>query len=173
LDEAAEPKLLQSPTTLTVPHAPPPLQYEIFQRQVNLLIRFFSFYWMDGWLIIVVFKKEWKDELRVESFNCYIIFNSHARFLSNFNTDGVDISSSRRKSRKAHFTAPSSVRRKIMSSALSKELREKHHVRLIMSGRKLNFFYFPFCFPIFHSAFLVFVRSNLNYSLLTYRVLTK
>ena len=40
-----------------------------------------------------------------------------------------DYSSSRRKSRKAHFAAPSSVRRKIMSSALSKELRGKHNVR--------------------------------------------
>ena len=41
----------------------------------------------------------------------------------------VDVSSSRRKSRKAHFTAPSNVRRKIMSAPLSKELREKYHVR--------------------------------------------
>ncbi|PFH54201.1 hypothetical protein AMATHDRAFT_72717 [Amanita thiersii Skay4041] len=40
-----------------------------------------------------------------------------------------DVSSSRRKSRKAHFTAPSSVRRKIMSSALSKELRNKYNCR--------------------------------------------
>ena len=40
----------------------------------------------------------------------------------------IDISSSRRKSRKAHFSAPSSVRRKIMSSSLSKELRNKHTV---------------------------------------------
>ncbi|KZS91061.1 ribosomal protein L24 [Sistotremastrum niveocremeum HHB9708] len=40
-----------------------------------------------------------------------------------------DVSSSRRKSRKAHFAAPSSVRRKIMSSALSKELRGKHNCR--------------------------------------------
>ncbi|KAF7305041.1 60S ribosomal protein [Mycena kentingensis (nom. inval.)] len=32
-----------------------------------------------------------------------------------------DVSSSRRKSRKAHFSAPSSIRRKIMSSSLSKE----------------------------------------------------
>eukprot|EP00842_Homolaphlyctis_polyrhiza_P004872 jgi/Hompol1/5386/HPOL_004399-RA len=39
------------------------------------------------------------------------------------------VSSSRRKSRKAHFTAPSSVRRVIMSAGLSKELREKYHVR--------------------------------------------
>ncbi|KAH7095581.1 translation protein SH3-like domain-containing protein [Paraphoma chrysanthemicola] len=41
------------------------------------------------------------------------------------------IASSRRKSRKAHFSAPSSVRRVIMSAPLSKELREKHGVRSI------------------------------------------
>jgi len=40
-----------------------------------------------------------------------------------------DVSSSRRKSRKAHFAAPSSIRRKIMSSALSKDLRTKYHAR--------------------------------------------
>eukprot|EP00736_Rhodelphis_marinus_P013352 Rmarinus@m.7378 len=39
------------------------------------------------------------------------------------------VSSSRRKSRRAHFTAPSSVRRVIMSAPLSKELREKYNVR--------------------------------------------
>ncbi|KNZ78417.1 60S ribosomal protein L26-2 [Termitomyces sp. J132] len=44
-------------------------------------------------------------------------------------TISLDVSSSRRKSRKAHFSAPSSIRRKIMSSALSKELREKYHAR--------------------------------------------
>ncbi|KAI0484261.1 ribosomal protein L24 [Xylariaceae sp. FL0804] len=38
------------------------------------------------------------------------------------------IASSRRKSRKAHFSAPSSVRRNIMSAPLSKELREKYNV---------------------------------------------
>merc|ERR1712220_25545 len=41
----------------------------------------------------------------------------------------ANVSSSRRKSRKAHFTAPSSVRRKIMSSHLSKDLSGKHHVK--------------------------------------------
>ncbi|KAL9715314.1 60S ribosomal protein L26A [Leucoagaricus gongylophorus] len=40
-----------------------------------------------------------------------------------------DVSSSRRKSRKAHFTAPSSVRRKIMSSSLTKDLRAKYNTR--------------------------------------------
>merc|ERR1711939_631882 len=40
-----------------------------------------------------------------------------------------DVSSSRRKSRKAHFQAPSSVRRKILSAPLSAELRNKYLVR--------------------------------------------
>ncbi|CAH9111345.1 unnamed protein product [Cuscuta europaea] len=39
------------------------------------------------------------------------------------------VSSSRRKSRKAHFTAPSSVRRVIMSSTLSADMRSKYNVR--------------------------------------------
>merc|ERR1711998_527219 len=39
------------------------------------------------------------------------------------------VASSRRKSRKDHFTAPSSVRRKIMSAHLNKELSHKHHVK--------------------------------------------
>merc|ERR1712057_137699 len=39
------------------------------------------------------------------------------------------VSSSRRKARKAHFTAPSSVRRKIMSAHLNKELHHKYHVK--------------------------------------------
>ena len=38
-------------------------------------------------------------------------------------------SSDRGKSRKAHFTAPSSARRKIMSAPLSDELQEKYNVR--------------------------------------------
>merc|ERR1711904_263873 len=40
-----------------------------------------------------------------------------------------DVSSSRRKSRKAHFQASSSVRRKILSAPLSKELNNKYSVR--------------------------------------------
>jgi large subunit ribosomal protein L26e len=39
------------------------------------------------------------------------------------------VSSSRRKSRKAHFGAHSEARRKIMSANLSKELRARHGVR--------------------------------------------
>merc|ERR1712059_89954 len=41
----------------------------------------------------------------------------------------ANVSSSRRKSRKAHFTAPSSVRRKIMSAHLTKDLANKYHVK--------------------------------------------
>merc|ERR1712050_427243 len=43
----------------------------------------------------------------------------------------TQLHSSRRKSRKEHFQAPSSVRRVIMSAPLSKELREKYNVRSI------------------------------------------
>ncbi|OLN87178.1 60S ribosomal protein L26-2 [Colletotrichum chlorophyti] len=42
-----------------------------------------------------------------------------------------NVSASRRKSRAAHFGAPSSTRRVIMSAPLSKELREKYNVRSI------------------------------------------
>merc|ERR1711885_47387 len=41
----------------------------------------------------------------------------------------ANVSSSRRKARKAHFTAPSSVRRKIMSAHLNKDLSSKYHVK--------------------------------------------
>lgn len=49
----------------------------------------------------------------------------------------LGLASSRRKSRKTHFSAPSSERRNIMSAPLSKELREKHGVCLI-----------HYCYPI-------------------------
>lgn len=39
------------------------------------------------------------------------------------------VSSSRRKARKRHFNAPSHIRRRIMSSPLSKDLRQKYGVR--------------------------------------------
>ncbi|KAJ3252994.1 60S ribosomal protein L26 [Boothiomyces sp. JEL0866] len=39
------------------------------------------------------------------------------------------VSSSSRKSRKAHFTAPSNIRRKIMSSNLSKALHKQYKVK--------------------------------------------
>merc|ERR1712002_87208 len=41
------------------------------------------------------------------------------------------VSSSRRKCRKAHFSAPSNIRRKLMSAPLSKELRQKYSVRSV------------------------------------------
>ncbi|KAI0980338.1 hypothetical protein GJ496_003061 [Pomphorhynchus laevis] len=39
------------------------------------------------------------------------------------------VSASRRKNRKRHFQAPSHIRRKIMSSTLSKDLRKKFGIR--------------------------------------------
>lgn len=39
------------------------------------------------------------------------------------------VSSSRSKNRKRHFTAPSHIRRRLMSAPLSKELRQKYNVR--------------------------------------------
>ncbi|KAK4056753.1 60S ribosomal protein L26A [Microbotryomycetes sp. JL221] len=43
----------------------------------------------------------------------------------------TDVSRSSRKAHKAHFDAPSSVRRKIMSSSLDKSLREEYNTRSI------------------------------------------
>merc|ERR1711934_527920 len=43
----------------------------------------------------------------------------------------TSVSSQRRKSRKAHFTAPSSIRRKMMSCLLSKDLRNKYDTRSV------------------------------------------
>ena len=40
-----------------------------------------------------------------------------------------DVTSSRRKCRKAYFTAPSHERYKLMSSHLSKDLKAKHNAR--------------------------------------------
>ncbi|SCU83319.1 LADA_0C10748g1_1 [Lachancea dasiensis] len=41
----------------------------------------------------------------------------------------LDVSSDRRKARKAYFTAPSSERRVLMSAPLSKELRAQYNVK--------------------------------------------
>ena len=43
----------------------------------------------------------------------------------------VEVSSSRRKQRRAHFSAPSHLRLRIMSATLSKPLRTKHGVRCL------------------------------------------
>merc|ERR1711875_109090 len=42
-----------------------------------------------------------------------------------------DVSSSRRKNRARYFQAPSHIRRRFMSTPLSKELRQKYNVRSI------------------------------------------
>lgn len=55
---------------------------------------------------------------------CLILGNSNSKMKLNRN-----VSSSRRKNRARHFSAPSHIRRKLMSSPLSKELRQKYNVR--------------------------------------------
>ncbi|THH26469.1 hypothetical protein EUX98_g7722 [Antrodiella citrinella] len=73
---------------------------------------------LDGWTVGIADVAS----LGVIQFSCTILLTIVALW-------HADTSSSRRKSRKAHFSAPSSIRRKIMSSALSKELRGKHNTR--------------------------------------------
>lgn len=41
----------------------------------------------------------------------------------------VEVTSSRRKQRKAHFAAPSHIRYRLMSAHLSKDLRKRYGVR--------------------------------------------
>eukprot|EP01065_Artemidia_motanka_P001294 TRINITY_DN105_c0_g1_i2.p2 TRINITY_DN105_c0_g1~~TRINITY_DN105_c0_g1_i2.p2 ORF type:complete len:136 (+),score=56.40 TRINITY_DN105_c0_g1_i2:61-468(+) len=48
----------------------------------------------------------------------------------------MPVTSSRRKARKAHFTAPSHVRRLLLSAPLSRELREKYNVRSLPVRRE-------------------------------------
>ncbi|ONH67620.1 hypothetical protein BON22_2580 [Cyberlindnera fabianii] len=42
-----------------------------------------------------------------------------------------NVSSSRSKARKAYFTAPSSIRRKLLSAPLSKELQEQYKIKAL------------------------------------------
>merc|ERR1712213_179995 len=58
--------------------------------------------------------------------------STHSKMKFNSN-----VSSSRRKNRKRHFEAPSHIRRKLMSSPLNKELREKYGVKT-MPIRKVD-----------------------------------
>ena len=61
----------------------------------------------------------------------------------------VDVSSSRRKSRKAHFSAPSHKRRVLMSAPLSKELADKYHVRPCFSFLFLSIItWLDTCWPV-------------------------
>ena len=43
----------------------------------------------------------------------------------------AEVTSSRRKARKAHFAAPSHIRYTLMSASLSKDLRKKHGIRSV------------------------------------------
>ena len=59
---------------------------------------------------------------------CSALLHHDSSVMNSTNDSGL--ASDRRKSRKAHFAAPSGEKRKMMSSSLSKELRQKHDVSL-------------------------------------------
>lgn len=68
------------------------------------------------------------------------------------------VSSSRRKARKRYFTAPSHIRRRLMSAPLNKELRRRYNVRSLPIRKDdevavcRNSFFFSVkthCFPSF------------------------
>ncbi|CAE8634678.1 unnamed protein product, partial [Polarella glacialis] len=63
--------------------------------------------------------------------NVYNVLNYKAKQWPNYAIlmELATVTASRRKNRKAHFTAPSHIRRKLMSAPLSKELRTKYGVR--------------------------------------------
>ena len=60
--------------------------------------------------------------------NTLLAFKSNKLTILHLN---LGVSSQRRKGRKAHFSAPSSVRRKMMSAPLSKELRTKYDCKSV------------------------------------------
>jgi hypothetical protein len=63
---------------------------------------------------------------------CSALLHQDSSVMNSTNHSGL--ASDRRKSRKAHFAAPSGEKRKMMSSSLSKELRQKHDVSLRLGG---------------------------------------
>jgi hypothetical protein len=63
---------------------------------------------------------------------CSALLHHDSSVMNSTNHSGL--ASDRRKSRKAHFAAPSGEKRKMMSSSLSKELRQKHDVSLRSDG---------------------------------------
>jgi large subunit ribosomal protein L26e len=89
----------------------------VFQAEHNILTFFLAEYF--GRLVGTI------DDFELIERSAYECFFTNSAAMK-FNPR---VSSSRRKNRKAHFTAPSSVRRVLMSSPLSKDLRNKHNVR--------------------------------------------
>ena len=86
----------------------------------------------DSWLNELYVIKIVKFESRffdIQVFAFFLVAKNQQ--LISFVKSLVGVSSSRRKSRKAHFTAPSSVRRVLMSAPLSSALRNKYNVSLI------------------------------------------
>lgn len=115
--------LSEDHTTTTLPWSPSGRRHELCNNGQN------SCQYVDpANSPVSVLEKSWvNEEVAFGLDNCI----SHSCLKTILLTDNstIAVSSSRRKSRKAHFNAPSSVRRVIMSAPLSKELREKYNVR--------------------------------------------
>ena len=64
-----------------------------------------------------------------------VLLTKRVRFVETRNTNIIfiflDVSSDRRKARKAYFTAPSSERRVLLSAPLSKELRAQYGIKAL------------------------------------------
>lgn len=74
------------------------------------------------------------------------------------------VSSSRRKSRKRHFTAPSHIRRRLMSAPLSKELRQKYNVKSMPIRKDDEVqvrMYFLLCFAVLQLTVLWYFNPDI------------
>ena len=103
--------------------------HKVLAFRINNLLLFYKImYYLDHLTV----------QLRADHFNiCFSFFYSCTRFTYSIYTFRIKmkfntmVTSSRRKNRDRHFNAPSHVRRKMMSSPLSKELKQKYNVRSI------------------------------------------
>lgn len=78
------------------------------------------------------------------------------------------VTSSRRKNRQRHFNAPSHIRRKMMSSPLSKELRQKYNVRSmpIRKDDEVQVYNTEHCLVFYKLFMMVYDTSVLSYQYL-------
>ncbi|KAI1903022.1 hypothetical protein AGOR_G00022890 [Albula goreensis] len=75
--------------------------------------------------------REQDIDLRKRKYPVFLFCSGHCSLSQATMKLNPFVTSSRRKNRKRHFNAPSHIRRKIMSSPLSKELRQKYNVRSV------------------------------------------
>ena len=75
----------------------------------------------------------------IQNWDRFLLFRSIPRSRMKLNKN---VSSSSKKQRKRHFTAPSHIRRKLMAAPLSKDLRSKYGVKWVtcdfLNNRKIE-----------------------------------